>query len=107
MHHLTESPDAALAEQLAAYSNKVQELASRLADMLTDDEMELLGQLIGALDDDVCATLDREEARRWRSLVAHLPGLAPVLEILRSHAAGQSGPCSLADGGACSLPREI
>lgn len=55
--------------------------AARLPDELADDFVQLLLEFDSH---NLGLQLDREDIV-WRTVTAHLPGLAPTLEILRAH----------------------
>jgi hypothetical protein len=74
--------------------------ALTLASELSDAQVEALLALLQALDDRaVTAQTDAENAT-WQAILAHLPGLAPSLEVIRAHVQGVEPGCSAA--GACT-----
>jgi hypothetical protein len=80
------------------------ELAMRalaLASQLPDAQIEALLALLRAMDDRAVATQTDEEDATWQGILAHVPGLAPSLEVIRAHVQGVEAPCSAA--GACAL----
>ncbi|HEY7059935.1 MAG TPA: hypothetical protein VII06_00540 [Chloroflexota bacterium] len=56
-------------------------LAAQLPDALVDEFL----QLLLCFDDHVAARELNREDIVWRALTAHLPGLAPTLDVLRAH----------------------
>ena len=51
------------------------------------DAQELL-ELVGAVEDETMTAALTEEARVWRAVGQHLPGLADILESVRAHVDG-------------------
>jgi hypothetical protein len=80
------------------------DLALRLltfASTLPDDQAKGFLDLLRTVDAAAVARTTAEEQVRWQRLLAHLPGLAPTLELLRAHLHGSEPPCT-ADG-PCTL----
>jgi hypothetical protein len=79
------------------------ELALRaltLASELSEAQVEALFALLRAMEDRaVTAQTDAQDAT-WQAILAHLPGLAPSLEVIRAHVLGVEPGCSPA--GTCA-----
>ena len=59
----------------------IQDFAARLPDTLVDDFLGLLAEIDSHI---LTCEMNREDIV-WRALTAHLPGLAPTLDVLRAH----------------------
>jgi hypothetical protein len=80
------------------------ELALRLlsfASTLPEDQARSFLDLLREVDDAATARAALQERAHWERLVAHLPGLAPALDLLRAHVRGTEPPCTL--DGTCTL----
>ena len=56
-----------------------------LAAQLSDGQATALASMLGRLDTAYMYKHFDQERALWRALEAHLPGLAPTLELLRAH----------------------
>jgi hypothetical protein len=74
--------------------------ALTLASELSDAQVEALFALLRAMDDRAVAVRTDEEDATWQAILAHLPGIAPSLEVIRAHVQGVEPGCSAA--GACT-----
>src|SRR4051812_17079788 len=64
------------------------ELALRLltfASTLPEDQAKGFLELLRTVDDAAVGRATVQEQVRWQRLLAHLPGLAPTLDLLRAH----------------------
>jgi hypothetical protein len=60
-------------------------LLAQVQAVLAPQHHDLLDHLLGAVDTHVCAEQRTDEAQRWSALLAHIPGYAPTLHVLRAH----------------------
>jgi hypothetical protein len=74
--------------------------ALALASELSDAQVEALLALLRALDDRTVAAQTDADAAAWQAILAHIPGLAPSLEVIRAHVQGVEPSCSAV--GACT-----
>jgi hypothetical protein len=73
------------------------DLALRLltfASALPAEQAKSFLQLLQAVDDAAVARVTEAEQVDWQQLRAHLPGLAPTLDLLRAHIQGTEPPCT-------------
>ncbi len=69
------------AELFGEMQEPIVAFAARLPDVLVDEFLQLLLSLDSQI---IMLQMNREDIV-WRALTAHLPGLAPALEVLRAH----------------------
>jgi hypothetical protein len=76
---------------------------------LTPAQRALLDELVRQIDNAVMDRYGAEVEHEWRCILAHVPGLAPTLYLLRAHVQRVPAPCRpLSPGGVaaddgCSL----
>jgi hypothetical protein len=56
-----------------------------LATSLSDEQVDTLAEFLRVLDDRAVASSTEEAIVTWQRILAHLPGLAPALELVRAH----------------------
>jgi hypothetical protein len=77
-------------------------LLAQVQALLAPQHHDLLDHLLGAVDTHVCAEQRADEAQRWSALLAHIPGYAPTLHVLRAHIE-DSGVGYCPGGAACRV----
>jgi hypothetical protein len=64
---------------------------------LSDAQAEAFNRCLIALDATYNLRALEQEAGAWRAIAGHLPGLAPVLDVLRAHLQGDQPACRVND----------